>query len=516
MKKGKKYIRMGVWAAGILLMAASSLLARSSGAPTRKTGSARFNEPNCTQCHAGTANSGSGKLDLTGVPDIYTPGQTYNVRVTLEQAGAQRWGFELAARTNDGNQAGTLQAGADGFSQVATDGGVQFITHTSSGTRAGTANGPVNFDFTWKAPDTNAGEVYFSVAGNAANNSSTNSGDSIYTREKSSNGQAGGGGGQGEPQISSVMPNTGPLGGNTPIMILGKDFAAGATVTIGGQPASNVVVVEDSRITAFTPAVVIAGPVDVVVTSSGRTTFLTGGFTYVSGTAASPAPKAVILPYVIDDDAFRTNLGMSNLTGSQVEVEVHFADLSGTVLATKHYVVPGSGLLQVGNVIRDILGQATATRKSGYLILEPSVDDSIIAYSTPIDNFTQDSSVVQGTRGKSAHLLLPTSTSTGLYKTTLTLVNDSNANNTVEIKLRNTNGDVLATKTVTLAPYGSFNTENLHEFLGVTGTYGPVELRSMESTPKPIAAVSKVYTGLITAAGNTGTASAFFVAEPIN
>ena len=76
-----------------------------------------------------------------------------------------------------------------------------------------------------------------------------------------------GGGGQagGEPNITSVIPDAGPRSGGTPIMILGKDFAVGATVTIGGVPANNVVVVEDSRITAVVPANSLSGPVDVVV-----------------------------------------------------------------------------------------------------------------------------------------------------------------------------------------------------------------------------------------------------------
>lgn len=518
MKSKQWMVRFGIWVGGIIFAAVPLLLAYSSGPPARKTGSARFSENNCTQCHAGTANSGPGKLDLSGTPDVYVPGQTYNVRVALSQAGQQRWGFELATRTGDGNQAGTLIPGAAGFTQVNTDGGVQFITHTSAGTRAGTADGPVNFDFTWKAPDTNVGEVYFSVAGNAANNSGSNSGDFIYTKEKSANGSAGGGGGQGggEPKITSVMPASGPLGGGTPIMILGKDFAAGATVTIGGVPANNVVVVEDSRINAVVPANSLAGPVDVVVNSGGVSTALAGGFTYENGTAANPHPKAVIVPFVEDSDDFRTNLGMSNRTISAVTVSVHFADHSGTVLSTKDYTVPGAGLLQVGNIVRDLMGSSSATGKEGYLILEPSVDDSIATYATPIDNSTQDSSVIQGTRGKSSALLLPTSTSTGLFKTTLTLINDSDGNNTVEIKLRNINGDILATKSVTLAPYGSFHSDDLHGFLGVTGVYGPVELHSTESTPRSIAAVSKVYTGLTTSAGKTGTASAFFVAEPLD
>jgi hypothetical protein len=516
MKHEKWWIRLSVILGGLIFAATPVLLAYSGGPLPRKTGSARFGENSCTQCHGGTANSGSGKLELTGVPPAYVQGQTYNLRLTLEQKDQRRWGFELATRTKDGVQAGTLQVGPDGFTQIKLDAGVQFIEHTSLGTRAGTPDGPVNFDFAWKAPDSNVGEVFFSVAGNAANNDGTNTGDFIYTKEESSSSQTGGGGqGQSEPSIASITPNSGPVTGGTPVTILGKDFATGATVTIGGSTASNIVVVEDSRINAVTPAVANPGAVDVVVNSNGKAATLPGGFTYVTGSTANPTPQAIFVPFVIDTDNFRTNLGMSNLTSGPVNVTVHFADFSGTVLASKSYTVPGNGLNQVGNILRDLLEDSTVTKKEGFLILEPSVGDSIVAYATPIDNSTQDSSVIQGTRGKATHLLLPTSTSIGLFKTTLTLINDSEANNTVEIELRNTNGQVQAIKTVTLAPYGSFNTDNVHSFLGVSGTYGPIELRSTEQVPRPIIAISRVYAGLTTAAGKTGTASAFFFAEPM-
>jgi hypothetical protein len=504
-------IRSLVIMTALLFSIVPMLLAFSSGPLPRKTGSTRFGEHSCTECHGGTANSGNGSLDLTGVPAAYVPGQKYNVRVSLQQTGQKRWGFELATRTGDGAQAGQLEVGADGFTQIKTDGGVQFIEHTLAGTRAGTANGPVNFDFAWTAPATNVGEVFFSVAGNAANNNGVNdSGDSIYTKEESVNPQ----GAQAEPKITSISPNSGPVTGGTPVIITGSDFAAGSTVTIGGVAATNVVVVEDSRITATAPAIQNPGVVDVVVTSGGVTATLTGGFTYTSGSTVTPSSNALIIPFVIDTAQFRTNLGMSNLTSSNVDVSVEFVDASGTSLATKTFSVPAKGLNQVGNVVRNLLNAPSVADKQGYLILEPSVAGSIAAFATPIDNSTQDSSVIQGTRGKSTKVLLPTSTSVGLFKTTLTLINDSNVSNTVEIELHGSAGASQKTQTVTLAPSGSFSTDNIHAFLGVPSTFGPIELTSTGGNPKPIIAISRVYAALTTSDGKTGTASSFFVAEP--
>lgn len=169
---------------GLLFSVVPVLLAFSSGPLPRKTGSSRFGEHSCTECHGGTANSGSGSMDLTGVPATYVPGQKYNIRVTLQQTGQRRWGFELATRTANGAQGGQLEVGADGFTQIITDSGVQFIEHTLVGTRAGTADGPVNFDFAWTAPATNVGEIFFSVAGNAARTTVSTIVVTLSTRRK--------------------------------------------------------------------------------------------------------------------------------------------------------------------------------------------------------------------------------------------------------------------------------------------------------------------------------------------
>lgn len=56
------------------------------------------------------------------------------------------------------------------------------------------------------------------------------------------------------------------------------------SLTIGGNSATNVVVVSDTELTAVTPAG-STGPADVTVATDGGTDTLTGGFTY-----EAPAP----------------------------------------------------------------------------------------------------------------------------------------------------------------------------------------------------------------------------------
>jgi hypothetical protein len=55
-------------------------------------------------------------------------------------------------------------------------------------------------------------------------------------------------------QVLSISPNIGSTLGGTAVSITGTDFAQGAVVTFSGIPATNVVVVSPTLITALTPA----------------------------------------------------------------------------------------------------------------------------------------------------------------------------------------------------------------------------------------------------------------------
>ena len=83
------------------------------------------------------------------------------------------------------------------------------------------------------------------------------------------------------PMVSSIAPSLGPVSGGTRVTITGTGFQAGATVSLGGTAASNVVV-GSSTITATTAAHA-AGAVNVVVTNGdGQSGTLAGGYTYTS------------------------------------------------------------------------------------------------------------------------------------------------------------------------------------------------------------------------------------------
>ncbi len=88
------------------------------------------------------------------------------------------------------------------------------------------------------------------------------------------------------PRITAISPSQGPSTGGTPVTITGSNFNASTTVTIGGSPATNVVLVNNSTLTAVTPAGPATQPptsVDVVVKNPFGLATLTNGFRYIFG-----------------------------------------------------------------------------------------------------------------------------------------------------------------------------------------------------------------------------------------
>jgi hypothetical protein len=86
------------------------------------------------------------------------------------------------------------------------------------------------------------------------------------------------------PTFTSITPNSGTTAGGKPVTIVGTNFVDGGSfgVTIDGTPATSVVWVDSSHITALTP-VGTAGAKDVVITNNdGQTATGTGAYTYMA------------------------------------------------------------------------------------------------------------------------------------------------------------------------------------------------------------------------------------------
>ena len=119
------------------------------------------------------------RIDFSSGLSWPSSGQTYQITVRVEDSDRIRWGFELSARDQQGQQAGSLES-TDSTTRVRTfSNAVQYVSsHQDAPIEAG---GRYDFGFNWTAPDISAGPVMMHVAGNAADGDTTTSGDRSYT-----------------------------------------------------------------------------------------------------------------------------------------------------------------------------------------------------------------------------------------------------------------------------------------------------------------------------------------------
>src|SRR5262245_27052301 len=180
----------------VLVTGTFPAIATSTGPPASRTGAPAFAgvaaEPNCRDCHVTfPLNAAGATLEILDVPEFYLPDTTYTLRVRMSStfAGGRRWGFQVTAvRASNGQGIGTFNiTGLTGIQVVSGFGAFatrRYVEHTSAGTFPGNL-GPVEWILRWRASNANVGRIYFFAAGNAANNSNSNTGDHIYTQQDS-------------------------------------------------------------------------------------------------------------------------------------------------------------------------------------------------------------------------------------------------------------------------------------------------------------------------------------------
>lgn len=268
-------------------------LAHSFGADPGYSGAP--GDSDCTACHGGRPNSGPGKVAIAfAAGTSYVPGQTTRVTVTVADPNARRWGFEASPRmTSDAANTGAgILAAVDANTQLLPPAGtVQWMTHTSAGTRPGTT-GSASFEFDWTAPAAGAGAVTFYVAANAANGNGAPTGDLIYTASATLT-PADAGTTAARPALNT---QNGVLNGASlqPGLVAGSWFAVfganfgsttriwnaateivdgnlpqsldGVGVTVNGKPAA-IYFISPGQINAQAPDDAGLGPVEVVVTT---------------------------------------------------------------------------------------------------------------------------------------------------------------------------------------------------------------------------------------------------------
>jgi phospholipase C len=151
------------------------------------------------------------------------------------------------------------------------------------------------------------------------------------------------------PWLNSITPNWGALAGGTTRTVYGTGFLNGATVTVGGTPATHVVVNSANAITFFVPAH-SAGATDVVVTAQDGqpSNTLTSAYTY----QVPPAPPAAMtaihhIIYTLQENRsfdqyfgvmnqYRTNNGVNDNAVDGMPLNVALPDIAGQPILPYH------------------------------------------------------------------------------------------------------------------------------------------------------------------------------------
>lgn len=187
----KRFSWLGTLPLGLLVVVFGAALGPAArypeSPPAAHTGG--FGEPTCQRCHFDQPlNAPEGALTLEGVPDVYTAGERYRLRVRLVKPDLQKAGFQVAVRFSEGpaggKQAGVLTAIGSRAEVVVFDStAVQYIQHTEEGTTP-TAEGTASWDIAWTAPDTVEAPITVHLVANAANDDASEFGDYIYAVEE--------------------------------------------------------------------------------------------------------------------------------------------------------------------------------------------------------------------------------------------------------------------------------------------------------------------------------------------
>ena len=308
------------------------------------------------------------------------------------------------------------------------------------------------------------------------------------------------------PIISAVSPSSGSTQGNTTVSISGSNLQAGATVTFGSSPASDVQVVSPSLIIATTgPSP--PGAVNLTVTNPGaQSATLPNAYTYRTYATATISGTALRIPYAVDTLFFRSNLGINNPNPLEASVRISQLDNNGLLVNPPVSVtVSANGFLQINSLLAFLEGINSPTGREGSLALES--DQPIHAFVSQIDNQTGDPSILDATQKGGTRLILQSAANTGPFRSTLVILNQSSNQALVDMTaLSRDTGQPVGNplRNVSIAGNGFISFNNLLQALSVPDSYGPVEIHSTNGAP--LAAVSRV-------SGFNARTSGFFTAQ---
>ena len=232
------------------------------------------------------------------------------------------------------------------------------------------------------------------------------------------------------------------------------------------------------------------------ITAAARIYTHQGTSGYFEAVDLARASRQVLLPYSLDNLDFRTNLGITNPGERDAHVTIKLANRDGHVQGSLSDTIAPHSMTQINGINRQLNG-ASANSLEGYLLLES--DEPVIGWTSQIDNQTEDTSMVVGkprTASTSSRLLIPSTTRVGSFRSTLAIVNLADTPTQVRISARNSAGTVVAdtldtSSQLMIEPSGFISYSDILESLNVTGTFGPLEVVSLNNSA--LLVVSQVF-----------------------
>jgi uncharacterized protein (TIGR03437 family) len=310
------------------------------GAQPRMSGAPGDSTCNQSRCHVGTPlNGGSGnvKIDFASNPPTYVPGQKQTFTITITDAAARFYGFQVSARA----MSDSTNTGAGDFTPSQPAQWVECVNGTE---KVGTSCGGNNLQFInqatplrtnvisvdWTAPATDIGPVGIYVAANAANGNGNESGDHIYTASYTLKVA----GSAPKPLVSQggAVAASAFGGGNTIspgafLEIYGQNLSTdtadwsssfqgttapinlrGVTVSVGGKPAF-VSYVSPGQVNVQVPDNIGTGTVNVVVTNAN------GSSDPVTVQSAQVSP-GILAPFNVNGKQYVAAFQQSTILGS--------------------------------------------------------------------------------------------------------------------------------------------------------------------------------------------------------
>lgn len=241
---------------------------------------------------------------------------------------------------------------------------------------------------------------------------------------------------------------------------------------------------------------------DVPLVAASRVASKSGVGGFFQGIEDSTAAVAQIIPHVADTTELRTNLGVNNLSDEIATVIIRLMNEDGAEVGAQSVTVAARGLTQINGIVRQLLGRSDITNFEGYLRLESN--HPVVGWVSEIDNLTNDPGFTVSKASGAARLLIGSTANVGAFKSSLVIVNTGTEEARVDVVMRDSEGVIQGQLNDLAIPVqGFYRSSNILEGLGVSSSFGPVEVFCTNG--QPLIVTSRVY--------STSGTSGFFEGE---